>query len=94
VFLSVKGYKGLNELRNKENILFAKDDAFLSRKLSQKGRTKFCKRIKVTLLYRIRVNKNKDCKEKLSIYDIFRKAFLGTLYDYKIKRYFEKRQTF
>ncbi len=89
-FFSVKGFHGLEKLRKEKNIIFAKDDFFLSKKLEQKGRLKFCPDLKVTLLYRVRNKKTKKYKDKYYILDILKRIFLEIIYDYKITRYFKK----
>lgn len=88
-FFSVNGYNGLEKLRKKENITFEKDDFFLSKRLEQKGKLKFCPKMKVTLLYRVRTDKNKSYKKIISFKELIKKVVLGTIYDVKIKNYFK-----
>lgn len=90
-FLSTNGYVGLEKLRKKENITHAKDDFFLSKKLEQKGRLKFCPDLNVTIQYRIRNNHTRRLPNNSSIKDIIRRTFLEINYDLKITRYFKAR---
>jgi glycosyltransferase involved in cell wall biosynthesis len=89
-FLKVKGYEGLEGLRKKENINYAKDDFFLSKKLEKKGKLKFCQDLKVTLLYRIRNKKNKVYKKKIQFKEVIKRAYLELKYDYKIRKHFKE----
>ncbi len=86
-FISVKGYSGLEELRKSENILYAKDDYFLSKKLEQIGKVKFCPDLNVALLYRAR--KNKKLK-KADIQNIIKRSVLEIVYDYRITAYMRR----
>lgn len=88
-FLSVNGYKGLKELRKKENIVYAKDDYFLSKKLEKKGELKFCCDLNVTLLYRIRDKRSKHYKSYFDIKNVIKRAVMEGVYDYKITKAFK-----
>ena len=88
-FLSVGGYSGLEKLRKKEKITHAKDDFFLSKKLEQIGKLKFCPDLNVTLQYRIRDNHTRRLPAKFSIKDILKRTFLEFNYDLKITRHFK-----
>jgi len=85
-FLKVNGYKGLERLRKEKNIIFIKDDFFLSTKLKQEGKLKFCSDLNVTLLYRIR-NKVSNQKILSQIKEVIRRVFLDAVYDFKIVSY-------
>ena len=86
-FLKVNGYKGLEEIRKKEKMIFAKDDYFLSKKLEKIGKVKFCKDLNVSLLYRVRDKKTRTYKKTGKIQDILKRAYLEIVYDYKISKY-------
>lgn len=90
-FLSVNGYSGLEELRKKEKITHAKDDFFLSKKLEQKGKLKFCPDLNVTLQHRIRNNHTRRLPTKFSIKEVVKRTFLEINYDLKITKYFKKK---
>ena len=91
-FLSVKGYNGLEKLRKTENILYAKDDYFLSKKLEQIGKINFCSDLNVTLLQRVRETKKESWKEKYSVGDTFNRIIREIIYDYKINKYFNEKK--
>ncbi|MDP2925558.1 MAG: glycosyltransferase family 2 protein [Nanoarchaeota archaeon] len=90
VFDSVNGYSGLEELRKEYNILYAKDDYYLSKKLEKKGNLKFCSDLNVTLLYRLRNRITKTYKGNVSIREMLIRVYLEIYYDYIISRYFWK----
>lgn len=90
-FESVNGYKGLRELRKKENIHYAKDDYFLTRKLERVGKIKFCPELFVTILYRIRNKEEKKYKKLVTIKEVIKRAYLELKYNLKISKYFRKK---
>lgn len=83
-FIDVNGYEGIEKLRKEKNILYAKDDYFLSKKIEKLGKLKFCKNLNVSLLYRQRNNQK---YKSISLKDIFQKIYLEIVYDYKISSY-------
>lgn len=89
-FISVRGYEGLDELRKKENITYAKDDYYLSKKLEIIGKLKFCSDLNVSLLYRLRDKKTRTYRNGYSILDVFYRIYLEIAYDSRITRHFKK----
>ena len=90
-FISVGGYKGLDKLRKEKNIKYAKDDFFLSKKLEDEGKVKFCPDMKVNLLYRIRDKNDKKYKNKYTIEDVLKRIYLEIYYDKQINKYFKEK---
>lgn len=88
IFVSVKGYRGLDKLRKEKGIIYVKDDYFLSKNLERKGKLKFCPDLTVSLLYRVRRDKN--YKKSSSILDVLKRSTLEIIYDYRITRHFKK----
>ena len=84
-FLKVRGYNGLEELRKKKKIYHAKDDFFLSKKFEQIGKIRFCPDMNVTLLSRVR--KNRDTAKTTRIGGIIKRVFFEIIDDRKITLY-------
>lgn len=88
VFLKIKGYSGLEKLRKEKNILYAKDDYYLTKKLEKHGKIKFYHDVNVTLLYRIRDKTNKEYLSTTTLIDNLKRAALEMKYDFIISMYF------
>lgn len=92
LFFRVNGFEGLEKLRKDEGITHAKDDFYLSRKLEMVGKLKYCPKMRVTLLSRVRKNHDNNYKIHSTIKDILTRAVLEIKYDYKISRFFKNKK--
>jgi glycosyltransferase involved in cell wall biosynthesis len=90
LFFKVKGFEGLEKLRKTEGITHAKDDFYLSRKLETQGKLKYCPKMRVTLLSRVRKDQGNNYKIRPNLKDTITRAILEIKYDYKISRFFKR----
>ena len=87
-FIQVRGFEGLEKIRKKEKLVFAKDDFFISKKLERIGKIKYYPDIKVTILYRPK-NKIGQNVEKTTPMRIINRILLEMKEDRKISKYFK-----
>ena len=93
-FLSVGGYNGLTKLRKEKKLIYAEDDFFLSKKLEQTGKLKFCSDLNVTLLHRIRNNQTQKSQEIHSFINTIKKCFYIIADQYLVLKYFKEKEKY